>query len=335
MFPFDGEVQVVDVELAGAGFVEASKHGHRRAHARRLNNWKQTQGDTDRLTPDGDFGQNTLQAVHVFQAAMGPVVDGKVGNETWKQTLGYLVSDPDEPIPVTAEFDGGTDWAQDLRRTLTTALTQLAHMPAAVTAEQSLSDAGVRFIAGFEGFRSRLYNDPGGHCMIGYGHLVHHGRCNGNEPNEFKQGISQERGLELLGLDADVAERAVNQRARVVLSQSQFDALVSFVFNVGTGAFGGSTLLRRLNGGEYDAVPSELMRWVNSGGAQQPGLVRRRRAEGVLFSQGSYWDVDVRADADISEGPYAIVDVPADADISEVERNDGSAEKPGAGQSST
>jgi lysozyme len=327
---------------------------------RRLNNWKQMQGDTDRLTPDGDFGQNTLQAVQDFQAAIGLVVDGKVGNETWKQTLGYLVSDPDEPIPVTAEVDGGTDWAQDLRRTLTTALTQLAHvdaigidapysdvrpgnaitpgaMPAAATAEQTRSEAGVRFIAGFEGFRSRLYNDPGGHCTIGYGHLVHHGRCNGNEPEEFKQGISQKRGLELLGQDADVAERAVNRRVQVVLTQSQFDALVSFAFNVGTGAFGGSTLLRRLNGGEYDAVPAELMRWVNSGGTQLPGLVRRRRAEGVLFSQGSYGDVDAPADADISEGPYAIADVPADADIPEVERNDDRAnmiEKPGADQCS-
>jgi hypothetical protein len=143
--------------------------------------------------------------------------------------------------------------------------------------------------------------------------------------------------LDLLGGDADIAERAVNQRVQVVLTQYQFDALVSFVFNIGVGAFGGSTLLRRLNGGEYDAVPAELMRWVYSGGTQQPGLVRRRRAEGVLFSQGDYGDIDVPAHYDVSEGPYALVDVPADSDISEVERNDDRAntiEKPSADQSS-
>ena len=120
-----------------------------------------------------------------------------------------------------------------------------------------------------------------------------------------------------------------------MLTQYQFDALVSFVFNVGVGAFGGSTLLRRLNQGDYNAVPAELMRWVNSGGTPLPGLVRRRRAEGVLFSRGAYAIVDVPADSDISEAPYAVVDVPADSDISEVELNDDRAntiEKPSADQ---
>jgi lysozyme len=158
-------------------------------------------------------------------------------------------------------------------------------MPAAAKAEQTLSAAGLRFIAGFEGFSPRLYNDPGGHCTIGYGHLVHRGRCNGNEPEDFKREITREQGLDLLRRDTKVAERAVNQQVQVVLTQYQFDALVSFVFNVGAGAFGGSTLLLRLNQGEYKAVPAELMRWVNSGGRPLPGLVRRRRAEGVLFSK--------------------------------------------------
>ncbi|MFG1932134.1 lysozyme [Mycobacterium sp. NPDC048908] len=206
-------------------------------------------------------------------------------------------------------------------------------MPTA-RSDQTLSDAGVRFIAGFEGFSPRLYNDPGGHCTIGYGHLVHHGRCNGNEPEDFKKGISQEQGLKLLAGDADVAQRAVNQRVQVVLTQYQFDALVSFVFNVGAGAFGGSTLLRRLNQGEYNAVPSELMRWVNSGGRPLPGLVRRRKAEGVLFSQGSYRVADVPIDAEISESGDAMVDPPADSYISEPERNDWrtiAVEKPNAG----
>ncbi len=58
---------------------------------RRLNNWKQRRGGTDLLAPDGDFGQNTLKAVRDFQAAMGLVVDGKVGNDTWRRTLDYVV----------------------------------------------------------------------------------------------------------------------------------------------------------------------------------------------------------------------------------------------------
>jgi lysozyme len=77
-------------------------------------------------------------------------------------------------------------------------------------------------------------------------------------------------------------------------------------------------LLRRLNQGEYKAVPAELMRWVNSGGRPLPGLVRRRKAEGVLFFQGSYSVADAPTDADIPESEYAVVDPPADSDLSEV-----------------
>ena len=65
---------------------------------RRLNNWKQMRGDTDLLTPDGDLGQKTLQAVRDFQEAMGLVVDGRVGNDTWKRTLDYLASDLTERL---------------------------------------------------------------------------------------------------------------------------------------------------------------------------------------------------------------------------------------------
>jgi lysozyme len=192
-------------------------------------------------------------------------------------------------------------------------------MKAAARPDQTLSATGAQFIAGFEGFSPRLYNDPGGHCTIGYGHLVHLGRCNGNEPADFKREITRVQGLDLLRQDTKAAERAVNQQVQVALGQYQFDALVSFVFNVGAGAFGGSTLLRRLNQGDYKAVPAELMRWINSGGRPLPGLVRRRRAEGVLFSEGNYGVVDAPTDVDISESAHAIVDTPADSDISEVE----------------
>lgn len=254
-----------------------------------------------------------------------------VAAQSYKASLPhYSLPDRSTVYLLKAFDDSGQPWAVTSHELKTTdAVLTLDEFPRdgeataiAAAAEQALSQEGVRFIAGFEGFRSRLYNDPGGHCTIGYGHLVHHGRCDGNEPADFKQGISQERGLELLGRDADAAERAVNQKVQVELTQYQFDALVSFVFNVGAGAFGGSTLLRRLNQGEYKAVPAELMRWVNSGGRPLPGLVRRRKAEGVLFSQGSYSVADAPTDADTPESEYAVVDPPADSDLSEVERND-------------
>lgn len=63
-----------------------------REYQRRLNNWKQRHNGADMLTADGDFGQNTRQAVEAFQAAMGLTVDGKVGRETWIRTLDYVVA---------------------------------------------------------------------------------------------------------------------------------------------------------------------------------------------------------------------------------------------------
>jgi GH24 family phage-related lysozyme (muramidase) len=151
----------------------------------------------------------------------------------------------------------------------------------------SLSDDGVRLIASFEGFRSDLYNDPAGHCTIGYGHLVHLGNCDGSEPADFRNGISRKHARELLRDDAASAEAAVNDAVKVSLSQEQFDALVSFVFNVGTGAFRRSTLLRLLNDGGYDDVPKQLDRWVKAGGKTLEGLVRRRKEEGELFASGT------------------------------------------------
>jgi lysozyme len=114
------------------------------------------------------------------------------------------------------------------------------------------------------------------------------GPINGREPPEFRHGITRKRALELLTGDAGKAARSVRKLIRVPLNQQQLDALISFTFNCGEGSLAASTLRKRLNRREYAAVPQELNKWVMSGGKRLPGLVRRRKAEGALFSHGKY-----------------------------------------------
>jgi len=151
-----------------------------------------------------------------------------------------------------------------------------------------LSQRGAGFIARFEGCVLRMYNDPTHNATIGVGHLIHLGPISGHEPPEFRQGITRKRALELLMGDAGKAARSVRKLIRVPLNQQQLDALISFTFNCGEGSLAASTLRKRLNRREYAAVPQELNKWSLSGGKRLPGLVRRRKAEGALFSHGKY-----------------------------------------------
>ena len=151
-----------------------------------------------------------------------------------------------------------------------------------------LSQRGAGFIARFEGCVLHMYNDPTGNATIGVGHLIHMGPINGREPLEFRRGITRKRALELLQDDAGKAARSVRRLIKVPLNQQQFDALISFTFNCGEGALTASTLRKRLNRREYAGVPSELNKWVMSGGKKLEGLIRRRKAEGALFSKGRY-----------------------------------------------
>lgn len=154
----------------------------------------------------------------------------------------------------------------------------------------SLSDNGAQLIAGFEGFVPELYDDVAGHCTIGYGHLVHLGNCSADPSKDtrgeqaFKDGITKERALELLKSDASIAENAVNDSVSVGLTQNQFDALVSFTYNVGSGSFGGSSLLIELNKKNYGKVPTELKKWDKAGGKESKGLGSRREKEAELWN---------------------------------------------------
>jgi len=152
---------------------------------------------------------------------------------------------------------------------------------------RSVSDKGLRLIERFEGLELHPYNDSAGHCTVGIGHLLHHGNCDGSESSIS----TPEAARRLLGDDADEAGSAVSTGVTVDLNQAQFDALVSFVFNVGPGAFEESTLRRLLNEGSFESVPPQLNRWIHSENGVEPGLVVRRDIEGRLFRDGTLTEI--------------------------------------------
>jgi lysozyme len=140
---------------------------------------------------------------------------------------------------------------------------------------RKLSAKGAQFIAGFEGFRSHPYRDAVGVWTIGYGHT--HGVGPQLAP------VSRKRALELLKEDAADAAAAVNKLVRVKLSQNEFDALVSLVYNIGAGGFAKSTVLRELNRGHRYRAGLAFLMWDKAGGRTLLGLSRRRHAERRLF----------------------------------------------------
>lgn len=140
------------------------------------------------------------------------------------------------------------------------------------------SQAGVDLIKLFEGLSLTAYTCPAGVLTIGYGHT-------GSDVTP-KSRVTDQQAEKILREDLIHSEMAVGNLVKVPLTQSQFDALVSFVFNVGPGGLGYSTLLKRLNAGEDPATVAkeELPRWVKDGnGNVLQGLVRRRHAEIELF----------------------------------------------------
>lgn len=141
------------------------------------------------------------------------------------------------------------------------------------------SDKGVSLIKAHEGLRLTAYLCPAKVWTIGYGHTSGAGA-----PTVVPgMKITRSEADTILRRDLGMFERGVSAAVKVPLKQNQFDALVSFAFNVGLGAFQRSTLLRRLNEGRYDAVPRELMKWTRGGGRELPGLVNRRRDEAALW----------------------------------------------------
>lgn len=139
-----------------------------------------------------------------------------------------------------------------------------------------LSKKAIALIKQYEGLKLSLYEDAGGKATIGYGHLVRPGE-------DFSQAIEESRAEQLLIEDATAAEAAVNQLIGRPLRQGEFDALTSFVFNVGAEQFRLSTLRRKVQEGEDLAAAREFLRWIYADGVALKGLFRRRLAEAQLY----------------------------------------------------
>ncbi|WP_455479239.1 lysozyme [Bartonella sp. B23] len=149
---------------------------------------------------------------------------------------------------------------------------------------RKISKEGLAMIKQWEGLRLHAYQDATGVWTIGYGHtsaagkpFVHKGTT-----------VTEEQAENILCQDLKQFENAVEQAVQVSLTDKQFAALVSFCYNVGITAFCNSTLLKKLNKGEYESVPAELQKWNKAGGKRLQGLVHRRAAEAGLWATGAY-----------------------------------------------
>ena len=140
------------------------------------------------------------------------------------------------------------------------------------------SDNGIKALEGREGFRGKAYKDTAGIWTYGFGTI----KVNG-VPVKEGDIISLQTAEACMRSDIKWAEGAVNKLVKVPLTQNQFDALVSFTYNLGSSALEHSTLLRYLNAGKYKDAASQLLAWVYSGGKVTPGLVNRRKSEYSQF----------------------------------------------------
>lgn len=129
----------------------------------------------------------------------------------------------------------------------------------------------------FEGERFTAYQDIVGVWTLGYGHT-----------NGVKEGMTSthEQNLIWLQQDLHVCILEIDKDVIVPLSKGELIALEDFIFNLGTGAFRGSTLLKKLNTKDYDGAANELLKWDHAGGKAVAGLLKRRNAEVIKFKQG-------------------------------------------------
>ena len=144
------------------------------------------------------------------------------------------------------------------------------------------SQEGLELIKKFEGCKLKSYKCPAGVWTIGYGHT-----------EDVKEGdiVSPQEADKLLRADVFKFEEYVADNVMVNLTQNQFDALVAWTFNLGVGNLRNSTMLKKLNNADYTSVPFEMKRWNKAGGKTLDGLIRRRKAESLLFESKEWHKV--------------------------------------------
>ena len=137
------------------------------------------------------------------------------------------------------------------------------------------SSNGIDLIKHYEGCETEAYLCPANVWTIGYGHIK------GVQEGDV---ITEQQAHDMLVEELEEYEGYVNTKVTVELNQDQFDALVSWVYNLGSGNFTSSTLLKVLNSGDYAGVPEQILRWNKANGQVLEGLSRRRESEAELFS---------------------------------------------------
>lgn len=145
-----------------------------------------------------------------------------------------------------------------------------------------ISQTGIDLIKGFEGLKLNAYKCPAGIVTIGYGSTFYADKSPIKMGDKLKDKQEAEELLKitLIEFEKNVSALFYN----VILKQNQFDALISFAFNLGTGALAGSTLFRKVKINPNDkTIALEFAKWVNAGGKKLPGLIRRRKAESDLY----------------------------------------------------
>ena len=197
------------------------------------------------LTTDGVFGIDTLKAVKVFQSKNGLISDGIVGSKTWDVLLNK--NTPEIGI-------------QDKQK-------------------YSLSDNGMKLLEQFEGLRLESYLDSANIYTIGFGSIKYSDGSNVRKGDKITKDQAKQYKLH----DLKEFESTVNTSVTVPLSQNQYDALVSLSYNIGSGAFKNSTLLKKLNSGDYKGAAEQFLVWNKVNSKRVQGLVNRREAERNLF----------------------------------------------------
>lgn len=212
------------------------------------------------------------------KAILAGVLVGAAGWMVYKQIA------PTQAQAISADFSLGLDLGgQDNGKDTTSAVDELSTFAMGAVwmgTGMKTSLAGIELIKRFEGFRPYVYdaNPPKHDWTIGYGHKLKAG--------ESYSTIDDATATRLLIQDVADAEDKVNRYVKVQLNQAQFDALVSFAYNVTTSSF--IKIAARINNGAIAQVPGALQLYVYAGGKKLAGLVSRRAAEAQLFAAGVY-----------------------------------------------